>query len=220
MTTQTKPITTIDHIIYTTPDLEQAIDTIESLFGERPYFGGQHLGKGSHNALLSLGKDVYLEIIAPDPKQPEPETPRSFALDKRTSPQLATWAAATNNMPATIAQAQQAGYDPGELVDGGRLTDDGIQLVWQSTKRPESLDGTTPPGDWLIPFVIFWGDTPHPSAAKPSQCQLVSLEATHPEPDSIQQMLSALGLEMTVTKGETIGLKAVVDCPNGRVVLA
>ena len=164
--TTIKPTTNIDHIIYTTPDLQQGIDFFEELLGERPYFGGQHLGKGSHNALLSLGRNVYLEIIAPDPNQPEPETPRSFALDNRPTPQLATWAAATSNMLATIEQARLAGYDPGELVSGGRLTDDGVQLKWQSTKRPESLLGTTPPGDWLVPFIIYWGDTPHPASAK------------------------------------------------------
>ncbi|MEM7333610.1 MAG: VOC family protein [Chloroflexota bacterium] len=219
MTTQNKPTTNIDHIIYTTPDLQQGIDEIEALFGERPYFGGQHLGKGSHNALLSLGKDVYLEIIAPDPQQPEPESSRSFALDSRSKPQLATWAAATNDMSAIIEQAIQAGYDPGKLTAGGRLTDDGVQLSWQSTRRVEASQGKTPPGDWLIPFVIYWGDTPHPASSKPSQCRLITLEATHPNPASIQQMLSALGLTIQVTQSDQIGLKATLDTPNGRVVL-
>lgn len=210
----------IDHIIYTVPDLEIGIDIIENLFDERPYFGGQHLGKGSHNALLSLGEDVYLEIIAPDPNQPEPALPRSFALDKRTKPQLATWAASTINMEQTVLQAREAGYDPGDLVDGGRKREDGVQLKWRSTKRPESIQGTTPPGDWLIPFLIDWGNTPHPAQARPSRCRLISLAATHPEPQAVQVMLHALGLEMDITESERIGLIAVIESPNGRVELS
>ncbi len=210
----------LDHIIYAVPDLKTGMDTIETLLGERPYFGGQHLGKGSHNALLSLGDDAYLEVIAPDPNQPEPTVARSFGLDTLIEARLATWAAATTDMATTVQQAIAAGYNPGELVDGGRLRDDGVQLRWQSTKRPEALQGVAPPGDWLIPFVIAWGDTPHPSQAKPSQSRLVSLELSHPDPTSVQQMLDALGLKMTVVQGETAGLMALIDSPNGRIVLS
>ena len=156
-----------DHIIYAVPDLETGMDTIEALLGERPIFGGQHLGKGSHNALLSLGEDVYLEVIASDPTQPEPAAARSFGLDRLTEAQLATWAARTTDIEATIRQARAAGYNPGDLVAGGRTRDDGLRLSWQSTSRPEAARGETPPGDWLIPFVIDWGDTPHPAATTP-----------------------------------------------------
>ena len=44
--------------------------------------GGSHPGLGTHNALLSLGDESYLEIIAPDPTQPKPDHPRIFGLDE------------------------------------------------------------------------------------------------------------------------------------------
>jgi hypothetical protein len=208
-----------DHIIYAVPDLGTGMDTIEALLGERPIFGGQHPGKGSHNALLSLGEDVYLEVIASDPTQPEPATARSFGLDKLTSARLATWAARTTDIEATIEQARAAGYDPGDLMAGGRTRDDGLRLSWQSASRPEAVRGETPPGDWLIPFLIDWGDTPHPAATTPGQSRLVALQATHPDPAAVQAMLQALGLDLVVEPGDKPALIATIDSPNGRVVL-
>ena len=209
----------IDHIIYAVLNLDEGMDTIEKLLGERPYYGGQHPNRGTHNALLSLGEDVYLEIIAPDPDQPEPASPRSFGLDTLTQPRLVTWAASTHDMSATIAQARANGYNPGERAAGGRTRPDGRPLFWETTKRPESLHGKTPPGDWLIPFIIHWGHMPHPAGDHPSHARLISLQATHPDPPTIQKMLHALDLHMEVEEGEKAALTAVIEGTNGRITL-
>jgi hypothetical protein len=209
----------VDHIIYAVPDLEAGMDMIAALLGERPIFGGQHPGKGSHNALLALGKDVYLEVIASDPSQPEPATARSFGLDRLTKARLATWAVRSNDIEATIRQAKAAGYDPGELAAGGRTRDDGLRLRWQSAIRPEAARGEDPPGDWLIPFVIDWGDTPHPAATTPGQSRLVALAALHPDPAVVQAMLRALGIDLVVGHGDEPALIATIDSPNGLVTL-
>ena len=122
-------------------------------------------------------------------------------------------------MAAIVAAARARGYDPGQVVQGGRTRDDGLRLAWQSTKRPESVSGDTPPGDWLVPFLIDWGETPHPSGAAPAGGTLVSLHAEHPDPGAVQAMLRALDVDIEVREGPTIGLVAGIETASGLIEL-
>src|SRR5262249_11322359 len=60
-------VSRVDHLAYATPDLEKGVAEIERLLGVRATPGGQHPGRGTRNALVSLGPTSYLEIVGPDP---------------------------------------------------------------------------------------------------------------------------------------------------------
>src|SRR5215213_2078565 len=106
-------------------DLENGVREIEERFGVRADGGGQHVGQGTHNKLLALGPAAYLEIIAPDPTQPEPPDPRPYGVDGITHSGLVGWAIACGNIDDSLEVARAAGYDPGEVIEGHRLTASG-----------------------------------------------------------------------------------------------
>jgi hypothetical protein len=70
----------LDHIVLACRDLESGSAWLEQHLGVSPSGGGQHLGWGTHNRLLSLNTPdfpgVYLELIALDPAQSLPDPPR------------------------------------------------------------------------------------------------------------------------------------------------
>lgn len=204
----------IDHLVYGTPDVESTVAEIEHLTGVRAAPGGRHPGRGTHNALLGLGQGRYLEIIGPDPEQSGLGSPLPFGLDHLSRPRLVTWAAKAPDLEDRTESARAAGYDPGEILPRSRVTPDGRTLKWRLT----SLGLDHP--DWLVPFLIDWQRSPHPSDSTPAGLTLVELRATHPEPERIRKVLEALGVELPVTRGPGVSLLARLDTPRGRVDLA
>ena len=201
----------VDHIIYAAPDLAAAVADLQARLGVRAQAGGKHIGLGTHNALLALGPRTYLEIIAPDPGQPEPPSPRPFGIEGVTHGKLVGWALACDDIDHAVAEARSHGYDPGEVVDGHRVAPDGTVLRWRTAR------GELP--DELVPFLICWGDTEHPAGPAPHGLILKSVEVEHPDPPSLAPVLMALGANVEVRQGQVPALVAYLSGPNGSKVL-
>jgi hypothetical protein len=204
----------IDHLVYAAPDLEAACRELEARLGVRPSPGGQHTGRGTHNALLDLGDGAYLEVIAPDPGQPQPSAPRPFGIDGLALARLVTWAAKAPDIDQRVARAVAAGFNPGTVRTMSRARPDGVTLSWRLTQRDE------PAGDGLVPFLIDWGETPHPSATAAKGCRLVTFRAEHPAPDRVTPLLEAIGEQLEVREGPHPRLIAEIACLRGRVELS
>ncbi|MEU8636724.1 VOC family protein [Amycolatopsis sp. NPDC048633] len=200
----------LDHLVYAGPDLAEAVARVTELTGVTPAPGGSHVGLGTANHLADLGAGMYLEVIGPDPAQPEPENPRPFGIDDLTGPALVAWAVRTTDLDATIKNARAHGFDPGDAREMSRETQDGELLRWRLT--PPSTPGT------LHPFLIDWGTTPHPTTRGLPSLPLLMVTGTHPDPDSVLAVTDALGLELLVRRAAKAGLSAALRTPEGRQV--
>ena len=201
----------IDHLVYAVADLNAGIDWFEQQTGIRPAMGGAHVGLGTHNALVSFG-ECYLEIIAPDPGQPDPEMPRPFGIDDLDDPGLVGFAvrpADDETIEDLVDRCFDAGYYPGPINDMSRQAPNGDLLAWV-------LTFTSSP---TLPFIIEWGDTPLPSTTQPGGVELESFAVHHPLPFSVMGPLAALGLDIVVVAASRAALTATITGPGGSAEL-
>src|SRR6185436_19323104 len=120
----------IDHLVWAAGDLDDAVGQFEAISGVRAAPGGSHPGRGTHNALLSLGPGCYLEILAPDPAQ---ETPPTLLLPAGPihRPFLLTFAVACSDIEATADAIAATGYERPAINAMSRKTRDGGDLNWR-----------------------------------------------------------------------------------------
>ena len=95
----------LDHILLGCSDLDRGIDFMEQNLGVRPAVGGVHPGRGTRNALLSIGERRYLEVIAPDPQQHELK--HYTNLYELRDPRLIGWAVHPPYIEAVARQLRE-----------------------------------------------------------------------------------------------------------------
>jgi hypothetical protein len=205
----------MDHLLLGAADLDRGIDWVEKTTGVRAVVGGVHPGRGTRNALLSLGRRQYLEIIAPDPAQP----PANMTMNLRgvAEPRLIGWAAVAadiDGLGKRISDQQMQIFGP---RDGSRARPDGKTLKWRSLAVNTTFGG----GDVdPVPFFIQWSaDSLHPSQDSPAGCRLAALEFGHPDPVGLSATLQKLGIDAAVSEHKAVKLTASLETPKGRVVL-
>jgi hypothetical protein len=201
----------LDHILVGSPDLDVGIKFVEERTGVRAAFGGVHPGAGTQNALLSLGTNRYLEIIAPDPKQPPSADARD--LRKLEEPVLVGWAQHPGDIEAFAQRLKGEGVEVIGPKPGSRKRPDGRVLNWKTLALKDDAGG-------LFPFFIEWGaGTMHPSIDAPQGCSLELFDAISKEQDLVQNRHRAgqLNLDLKINSGRSPNLHAVIAGPKGRL---
>lgn len=199
-----------DHFLLGASDLDAGIQWLEERTGVRAQFGGVHPGRGTRNALASLGERHYLEIIAPDPQQPDVADERG--LRKLAHPSLIGWAIGTHELDGLQRKAQRAGFKTIAGPPGSRQRPDGKLLRW----RTLGLETATP----LVPFVIEWSaDSPHPSADAPDAGRVAQLVFETPGPEPLRKALRALGVVADIRRASEPRIRLTLATTKGRVEL-
>jgi hypothetical protein len=198
----------LDHILLGCSDLDRGVAFVEERTGVRAAFGGIHPGRGTQNALLSLGTRRYLEIIAPDPKQSGPQ--QYPVITKLTEPRLIGWAAHPGDLRSFAAKLANSGIAAGGPAPGSRRRPDGRVLQWQTlTLKANASD--------LLPFFIEWSaDSVHPSVDSPKGCSLLRFEAASPDPEAFSKQVALLGLDLPIVKGDNPQLRATISGPKAQ----
>jgi hypothetical protein len=201
----------LDHIILGCTDLEGGIEFVFRHLGVRAIPGGVHPGAGTKNALLSLGKLRYLEIMARDPSQPDAADPRNLRTLKR--PALVGWAEHRDHLDEFAGALHAAGVDYVGPVPGSRQRPDGSVLNWKSLPLREDEHG-------ILPFFIEWSaSTVHPSVDSPQGCGIDSLQINTPNPASLDALSKKLDLDVAVGQSKAPRLKALLHGPAGSLTL-
>jgi len=201
---------TIDHIVYTVINLEAAIDEFEKLSGVRPVFGGYHTTKGTKNAIVNLGGECYLEILAIDERNTSIVPPRWMGVDLVKSPQITRWSLKSDDLQQDREILQKYKPEMGVIQGGQRQTSTGDMLTW------EMILPLAQPLVESVPFMTDWqNSTVHPTLHLPQECELITLSFTHPNSDEIQKIFNKLNIDIMIEQGKKSMIKAKIKSPNG-----
>jgi len=202
----------IDHLMWGASSLASGVSEAHRLLGAAPAAGGVHPGRGTQNALLSLGESVYLEVIAPDPAQ-NLEGTLGARLTTLRAPGLITWAAAAPDLEAVAASAAAMSLRVRGPVDMRREAPDGTLLAWRLLFLSGHAFGN------LVPFFIDWQNTPHPAHTNPSGGRFIALEIGSPAADELNDLYAALGVAQRAVATHRPALTARILAAAGEVLL-
>lgn len=197
----------LDHIMYAVPNLDEGVADIAARTGVQPAYGGPHPGRGTHNALLSLGDSRYLEIIAADPAQADVVSD----LDGLDAPRIKTWAVATD----AFGQVQRVCDARGltcSRVAMSRNTPAGPTLNWELLFVSGHQFGE------LFPFFIDWLESPHPAATTLRGGSLQSFCVEVPDPAAFEALLAAFHIDGVQVVSGHGRLHAEIACANGNTL--
>lgn len=205
----------VDHLVYCVPNLEASIEDLEKRLGVRAEIGGKHTSQGTKNALINLGNNCYLELLAIDEENDSVIGNRWMGIDLIEQAKLTRWSIKTTDIILESALLNKYNKDLSEIKEGSRLTPTGQILRWRMTiplAQPEVE---------LAPFLLDWSDSDaHPTDKLTQHCHLKELKLySSPSSSKVSHCLADLDLSGIINDGATTKIKALIDGPNGLVEL-
>ena len=196
-----------DHIALVARSLDEGAAYIKDVLGIEMPNGGAHPRMGTHNRLMSLGGEAYLEVIAIDPDAPVPDRPRWYDLDRfDDSPRLGTWVLGTRDIESALTHAHPNSGRAIEMARG--------DLGWLISVPDEG----SMPMDGAFPTLIEWPVDPHPATNMIDLgCRLASVSIEHPQAEVIENLIGDRidrGL-IEFSKKPQMRIKAIIDTPTG-----
>ncbi|HEY0233663.1 MAG TPA: VOC family protein [Afipia sp.] len=202
----------LDHIIWAVPDREEGMAHFERLTGIVPVIGGSHPGRGTRNALVSLGTKCYLELLAPDPEQP-PADNFGAALRDLSAPKIFTFAVASSGLEALGEKARKADLPFRGPESWSRSLSPENTLHWEAA----FIEGTQ--FAHHVPFFIDWLESRHPAISSPTGMSLLKFDVMHPDAEGLSRLYETLDIGIPVRRSDRPTLRAVLQGPRGELVL-
>jgi len=201
----------LDHVMVAIRSLPDGIAEFEQLSGVKAGVGGKHPGRGTENALVSLGNGAYIEIIAPQGNVPLADEYEGMRSLQHLS--IFTWAVSVSDVDAAVASLKSAGFAVNPPQPGARVTPSGARLEWSTfTLADKSIR--------IAPFFIHWKEgTQHPSTTAPGGCSMSAMKLQDPAVGRLSSALKALGVPgVTFVEGPP-KIDAIVKCGTKTVAL-
>src|SRR3569833_1384606 len=145
----------VDHLVWYCTDLDLGCCYFSDCLDAAPTYGGIHPGEGTRNALVALGDQTYIEILARDPEQPEASLESEVRALRGEG--IYHWAAGGADVEALRARSAEAGLNASDLITGGRTLPSGGWLGWRWFCLRNHGFGS------LVPFFIDWRESAHPA---------------------------------------------------------
>jgi len=178
----------IDHIVIGANNLISGTSILETKLNVKFSSGGEHKIMGTHNKLLKLQSNIYLEVIANNPNANKLTRPRWFSLDEnniiekiKDTPRALCWVLEVENIEDTV---KNCGYNPGEILQLSRDS-----MNWKVTVPPDGklID------NGILPILIEWNKDQHPSKKlSNSSVSLNKISLYHQDPKKIKKIISNL----------------------------
>ncbi len=204
----------LDHLTVIAPTLAEGAAHLRACLGLDIPFGQRHEYMSTHNHLLQLGGQVYLEVVALDPDGAVPPCPRWFGLDDQASVRAAWesgrrlrgWVARSDDIHAALAGREDIFGRAVALPPAAPAFDFSLRA-----------DGALPLNGAAPCLIDRRGKARNMATIPDLGARLVDFTLEHPDPAAIAALYESLRIDHppAIVKGDAMRWRARIATPGG-----